>query len=165
MSTSLIFKKSENDSKLFGYSDSDWGRSEDRHSISGYGFKLNIGNSLISWGCKKQRVVALSTCEAEYIALAMACQEAKFLAQLLSDLSCKDKSCVMIYVDNQSAIALAKNPVNHKRSKHIDIRYHFIRCEIEDGNVSLLYIPSEENVADVFTKPLSGLRIKKLLCM
>jgi len=98
----------------------------DRHSSSGYAFKLCNESSLISWKSKKQTIVALSTCEAEYVALATATQEAKFLRQLSSDLICLPCKSVCMYVDNQGAIALANNPIHHQRSKHIDVKHHYL---------------------------------------
>ena len=146
--------------ELYGYSDSDWGGSEDRKSISGYNFKLCENSSLISWKSKKQNSVALSSCEAEFIALTVAAQEAKFLNQLLIDLNENDQSPVKLFVDNQGAMALAKNPVFHQRSKHIDIKYHFIRDEIAQNNLNVQYVPTNYNIADTFTKPMSGVKLK-----
>ena len=160
-SKSLIFRKCMN-TKLQGFSDSDWGNSEDRKSVSGYCFSLSPNTDMISWKTKKQPCVALSTCEAEYVALVSCIQEAKFLVQLYKDLTGNESANVDIFVDNQSAIALAKNPVQHQRSKHIDIKYHFIRAEIQKGCVQLQYVPSEENLADMFTKPATGKRLSKL---
>ena len=148
----LKFCKSNDPIQIVGYSDSDWGSSEDRKSISGYCFQLNDQSSFISWKSKKQATVALSSCEAEYIALTHCIQEAKFIKQLLTDLSFQ--SDITISVDNQGAIKLAQNPVFHERSKHIDIRHHFIRDEIASGNVKLVYVHTSENLADIFTKPV-----------
>ena len=125
-----------------GHSDSDWAMSSDRRSISGYAFKLCNESSLISWKTRKQSIVALSTCEAEYVALATATQEAKFLRQLLADLTCLPCKSVSIYVDNQEAIGLANNPIHHKRSKHIDVKYHYVRLEIQYGIDELTYVPT-----------------------
>ncbi|KAF2345550.1 hypothetical protein FHG87_023694 [Trinorchestia longiramus] len=111
-------------------------------------------SSLISWKSKKQNIVALSSCEAEYIALTYAVQEGIFLKQLLCDVDGYDEP-VGIFVDNRGAIDLAKNPVHHQRSKHIDIRYHFIRAIIQDNKAVLSSVPSEENMADMFTKPVT----------
>ena len=148
--------------ELSGFSDADWGGSEDRHSITGYGFQLSNNGPLVSWKSRKQQSVALSTCESEYMALAAATQEARFLRQLFRDMrGPQDQEGVVIYVDNQSAMALAKTPVQHQRSKHIDIKYHFVRTEVQKGTVQLKYIQSENNVADVFTKPVSGVRLNK----
>ncbi|CAL4070928.1 unnamed protein product, partial [Meganyctiphanes norvegica] len=134
----------------------------DRHSISGYCYVLNKKGPLISWRCSKQRIIALSSCEAEYVALTVAIQEAKFLRQLLADIQGCTTSGVKLYADNQGAIALAKNPVHHQRTKHIDIKYHFIRFAIEEGIIDLQYIPSGENIADQFTKPLSCVKLADL---
>ena len=146
-----------------GYSDSDWAMSSDRRSISGYAFKLCNESSPISWKTRKQSIVGLSTCEAEYVALATATQEAKFLRQLLADLTCLPCKSVCIYVDNQGAIGLANNPIHHKRSKHIDVKYHYVRLEIQYGIVELTYVPTDNNVADVFTKPVTRVRLNRLL--
>lgn len=152
-----------NRTKLSGYCDSDWAMSNDRRSISGYGFRLSDESSLISWKSKKQPMVALSTCEAEYVALATATQEMKFLRQLLADLTGLPCESVCMYVDNQSAIALANNPVHHNRSKHIDVKYHYVREEVQNKTLALVYVPTADNVADVFTKPVSRVRLDKLL--
>ncbi|XP_076028444.1 uncharacterized protein LOC143017539 [Oratosquilla oratoria] len=151
----LKFGKSEAGLKLTGYCDSDWGSAGDRHSITGYCFKMSTHGPLISWKSKKQRVVALSTCEAEYVAISHAVQECNFLAQPYADITECQRDTIILFVDNQGAIALSKNPVYHQRSMHIDIRYHFIKSQIENGSVKLVYVPSDENVADMFTKPLS----------
>ena len=156
----LIYSRSDSKLLITGFSDSDWGNSMDRRSVSGFCFDLN--GTLVCWKSKKQQTVALSTCEAEYMALSSAVQEALFLKQLYSDMTSSDLLPVNIYVDNQGAILLAKNPVNHQRSKHIDIRYHFIRDVILQEKVFLIYVPTEENVADIFTKPASRKRLDQL---
>ena len=158
----LVFKKSNQSLSLIGYCDADWGSSEDRRSITGYGFQMNENGPLISWKSRKQPTVALSTCEAEYMSLSSAIQEAKFLLQLLKDFLVESSNPVSLFCDNQGAIALAKNPVQHQRSKHIDIRYHFIRHEIKKGLINVMYVTSNDNVADMFTKALSGQRLKTL---
>ncbi len=157
----LTFKKSDTPLKLNGHCDSDWGSSEDRKSISGYSFQLSDHGPLISWKSKKQKVIALSTCEAEYVAMTCAMQEANFLRQLYSDMTNSKKDSVILHVDNKSAIALAKNPIHHQRTKHIDIKYHFIRSQVEGMIVNLLYVPSDENIADIFTKPVSKQKLIK----
>ena len=130
----LRFCKSGSALKLAGYCAADWGSSiMDRRSITGYNFQLSENGPLISWKSRKQQIVAFLTCEAEYISLSNAVQEAKFLKQLCSDMNVLIDN-VLIKVDNQGAINLAKNPVNHQRSKHLDIKYHFIRSEIQNGN-------------------------------
>ena len=157
-SLGLNFVKSDSGLEMFGYCDSDWGGSLDRKSISGYCFMLHKNGPLVSWKSCKQNVVALSSCEAEYVALTSAFKEARFLRQLVSDINGCTKQSIRLFADNQGAIALAKNPVHHQRSKHIDIRYHFIRLDVEEGVVILEYVPTNENIADLFTKPLSGFK-------
>jgi len=152
--------------QLQGHCDSDWASSySDRKSISAYVFKLSENSGLVSWKTKKQNIVALSSCEAEYISLSMCVQEAMFLMKLVTFM-CEIRNadeCVKIGVDNQGAIALARNPINQQRSKHIDVRYHFLRNAVANGVVELHYVPSSENVADVLTKPVTGRRIVDML--
>ena len=148
----IMFKKSS--LMIIGYTDASWGSTGDRRSISGFCYKLGHDSSLVSWKSKKQTVVALSSCEAEYISMTGGMQEGVFLQQLLDGLGFHDASkTVTLYVDNKGAIDLGKNPVYHQRSKHIGIKYHYIRSKILDGSFVLKYIPSKENVADIFTKP------------
>lgn len=100
---------------------------DDRRSVSGYCFYLGTG--LISWSSKKQATVALSSAEAEYMGLSSAAQEVIFLRSLLTDLGYLRNGPSLIYGDNKGPIALAENPKNHGRAKHIDIRYHFMRVD------------------------------------
>ena len=158
----LVYKKSSEPPKLTGHCDSDWGSSDDRRSITGYCFGLSSDESIISWKSKKQHTVALSTCEAEYMSICAAVQEGKFLTQILSEmLPQTEGSKFDLYCDNQGAIALSKNPVQHQRSKHIDIKYHFIRSEVQNETLNLMYVPTGDNIADVFTKPVSRVRLDK----
>ena len=148
----IVFKKSS--LSIVGFTDASWGSTGDRRSISGLCFKLGTDASLISWKSKKQPIVALSSCEAEYVSMTHSIQEGVFLQQLLAGLQFKDAAKVVsLYVDNKGAIDLAKNPVHHQRSKHVDIKYHYIRSKILDGSFVLYYVPSKENLADIFTKP------------
>ena len=165
----LSFTKSSNGLQLAAYSDSDWaGSRSDRKSTSGYVFTLNHEGPAISWKSKKQDSVALSTCEAEYMAASAAAQEAIYLARVLNDL-CKHTASpvirladgVVVNVDNQGAIGLAKNPVSHNKTKHIDIRYHFVRECVLTNKIRLEYVPSEFNLADVMTKPMSKVKLSK----
>ena len=149
----LTFRKSEKELRIHAYCDADWASSiDDRRSTTGYYISLNEEGLPISWKSKKQSSVALSTCKAEYMALSITCQETMFLTQLLTDIMPKNIKPAIIRSDNQGAIALIKNPVNQKRSKPIDIRYHFIRDCYKDNCIVIDYVPSESNVADVFTK-------------
>lgn len=125
---------------LIGFCDADWSNSRDRRSITGYGFQLSSDRSLISWKSRKQQTVVLSTCGAEYMALAAATKDSKFLMQLLRSTIGSDLfKCVTVYCDNQGALALAKNPVQHERSKPIDIRYHFISRSAERCYAACIY--------------------------
>ena len=161
----LRYHKSGGGLKLTGFCDSDWGASSDRRSTSGYCYFLNIDGPLISWRSSKQRIVALSSCEAEYVALTDAMKEANFLRQLWADMTGEKRKIVDLYADNQGAISLAKNPVHHKRSKHIDIRFHFIRYEVDSGIVNLMYVPTASNIADMFTKPLPKSKLAEFKCI
>jgi hypothetical protein len=147
--------------KLEGYSDSDWGRDKvTRRSTTGYLFFA--GRGPVAFKSKLQQRVAGSSSEAEYVAASMATQEAIHLRQLLADLNQKQEGPTMIYEDNQGAIALSENPVHHQRTKHIDIRYHFVRERVESNEVKLVYVPTEDQLADLLTKPLSKHRVIKL---
>lgn len=128
----LIYSKESGNNILTGFSDSDLaGDVEDRRSTGGMAFYLN--DSLIAWVSQKQRVVALSSCEAEFIAATAAACQSIWLRNVLQQVTDEDVGPVVLYIDNKSAIDLAKNPVFHGRSKHIDIRYHFIREYIDRG--------------------------------
>ncbi|XP_022875774.1 uncharacterized protein LOC111394250 [Olea europaea var. sylvestris] len=128
----IEFKK-ENNFNLVGYTDSDWaGSLVDRKSTSGYIFCL--GTNIISWSSRKQRSIALSSAEAEYIAAADAACEAVWLRRILKDLMIEQQEPTTIHCDNMSAIAMTKNPVFHARSKHIELRHHFIRDLIDLGS-------------------------------
>jgi hypothetical protein len=141
---------------LTGYTDSDWaGDADTRRSTSGYVF--HIGSAAISWSSKRQPTVSLSSCEAEYIGQTNATKEAiwlrGFLRQIHPDLD-QGPGATIIYGDNQGAIALAKNPQFHARTKHIDIQHHFVREKVAEGHVDLQYISTSEQVADGLTKAL-----------
>ncbi|XP_077861468.1 uncharacterized protein LOC144341681 [Saccoglossus kowalevskii] len=157
----LCYRKCET-LKLIGYSDPDWASStDDRHSTTGYCFSLSKTGPLISWKSRKQPTVALSSCEAEYIALAATVQESLYLIQLLSDIDGDYKySHAYILEDNQGTISLAKNPVHHQRSKHIDIRYHFISSEVNSGKIVIVYCPTGDMVADIMTKPTTKFKLQ-----
>ncbi|XP_003377800.1 conserved hypothetical protein [Trichinella spiralis] len=137
---------------LMGFSDADWsGNSDDRRSYTGY--VLKFGNAAISWESRKQKTDALSSTEAEYMALSEACKKAMHLKRIVEEITGLSKS-VILHSDNQSALKLARNPVYHARTKHIDIRYNFIREGAERKDVELRYLPTEQMVADILTKGL-----------
>lgn len=158
----LKFKKG--DLELRGYVDADWANcSLDRKSYTGFIFKLC--GSVISWQSAKQKTVALSSTEAEYMALSEACREAIYLRNLLYELISYNK-CITLFNDNQSALNLSVDASNHKRSKHIDVRHHYIREAVSNKVVKTLYLQTDEMPADIMTK---GLRKEKhyefLKCM
>lgn len=156
----LLYSK-EKPKECIGFSDADWaGDQDDRKSVSGYMFQ--ISGAAVSWRSKKQTCVALSTAEAEYMALASAAQEAVWMRQLLTDLKVNQTGPTLMFEDNQSAICMAKNPQFHGRAKHIDIKYHFVREQIASGVIDLKYCKTEDMVADIFTKGLSEAKFTKL---
>ena len=147
---------------LFGVVDADWSANViDRRSYSGYAFIF--GGAPISWEARKQRTVALSSTEAEYMALSEATKEALYLRDILNNIGLINE-CVTLFNDNQGAMKLAQNSNYHSRTKHIDVRHHFIRDVLEKGIVNLKYLCSEKMPADVLTKGLSGPKHRECLC-
>lgn len=160
----ITYSSDPNDFNLIGFSDSDYAGDVDcRKSTSGYIFK--IAGGAVSWASRLQSTVSTSTTEAEYVAASAAVKEAIWLKQLLCDINmfqsvCKSES-VPLFIDNQSAIKLIKNPVLHKRTKHIDICFHFVREKYENKEISVSYVATENQLADIFTKPLPKQRFEK----
>jgi hypothetical protein len=145
---------------LTGYSDADWaGCRIDRKSTSGT--CQFLGRSLMSWASKKQNSVAISTAKAEYIAAGHCCAQLLWMRQTLRDYGYK-LSKVPLLCDNESAIHMADNPVEHSRTKHIDIRYHFLRDHQQRGDIDIAYVSTKEQLADIFTKPLDEKTFSKL---
>jgi hypothetical protein len=139
---------------VYGYSDADWAACIDsRRSTTAYIFFAAGGP--ISWKSKVQPTVALSSTEAEYMSLTAAAQEAMSLRSLQSEFSIPSDEPVLIYEDNQGAIAMSCNPVLHKTAKHISIKMHFIREKVLSGDVRLEYVHTEAMLADALTKALS----------
>ncbi|CAM8999896.1 unnamed protein product [Rhodiola kirilowii] len=151
---------------LVGYCDADWaGNAKDRKSTSGGCFFL--GNNLVSWFSKKQNSISLSTAEAEYIAAGSSCTQLLLMKQMLSEYGVKQEE-MTLYCDNMSAISISKNPVQHSRTKHIDIRHHFIRELVEQKVVTLMHVTTDKQLADIFTKPLDAAQFETLrssLCL
>ena len=140
---------------LKGYVDADWGNcAVDRRSYTGYAFIL--GGAAISWELRKQRTVALSTTEAEYMAITDAVKETIFLQGFLTEMEFGDLKEIPLYNDNQGAGRLAQDHIPHSRAKHIDIRHHFVRQVIRDKVIKLTHMPTEKMIADVLTKGLPG---------
>ena len=147
--------------ECLGFSDADWaGDNSDRKSTSGFCFSLNSG--LISWRSSKQSCVALSTAEAELVALSSAAQEAVWLRKMLIELNYADDKPILIFEDNQSTICLAKSNKSHSKSKHMEIKYNFVKDMVNKNQVLLEYCPSSEMLADIFTKGLPSERFSRL---
>ena len=139
---------------VLGYTDADWAGSADRKSTSGYVFMA--ANGAISWRSKGQATVALSTAEAEYIAMGAAAQEALWQLSLQNELNKENQlESITLLTDSQSAMAMAKNPKYHGRAKHIDIKAHFVRDLVLKRTLNLEYTPTDTMLADIFTKPLN----------
>ncbi|PNY03536.1 hypothetical protein L195_g026869 [Trifolium pratense] len=113
-----------------------------------------LGSGAISWSSKKQPIVTLSTTEAEYVAAAACACQAIWLKNMLSCLLNNQKVCTQIYCDNSSSIKLSKNPIMHGRCKHIDVRFHFLRDLAKEGTIELKFCKSQDQLADIMTKPL-----------
>ncbi|KXJ67790.1 hypothetical protein RP20_CCG012118 [Aedes albopictus] len=144
---------------ITGYSDADWAENrDDRKSHSGFTFKINGGT--VSWACRKQTCVALSTAEAEFIALAEAAQEALWLKLLLQELN--DEQRVVIHEDNQSCLKIMEREKLTRKMKHIATKFHFTKDLVEKQEIECVYCPSEDMVADLLTKPLARTRLEKL---
>ncbi|THH04538.1 hypothetical protein EW146_g10151 [Bondarzewia mesenterica] len=144
-----------------GFSDADHARQEHRHSISGYVFLFDGG--AVSWSSKKQPIIAQSSTEAEYVAMAHATKEALWMRMFLGDILSPLSAPIIVYGNNLSAISLAKNDTFHTRTKHIDVRYHFI-CDIVNKNlIELCYCPTGDMAADGFMKPLTRQKIDRML--
>jgi hypothetical protein len=151
------------DEGLEAYVDADWASQPHRHSMSGYVIMLNGGP--VAWSSRKQSIIALSTAESEYIALTAVAREVLYLQLLLAELYDSPPTPTPVYCDNQAAIALASNDKFHAQTKHIDICYHFVRAHVKNGTFELRYCPTDDNVADAFTKPLPRPRLQKLRTM
>ncbi len=155
-----IWYSKESSINLIGYTDSDFaGCKLDRKSTSGS--CQFLGENLISWFSKKQNSVALSTAEAEYVAAGSCCAQILWIKQQLEDYGIKQDK-IPINCDNTSAINLTKNPIQHSRTKHIEIRHHFIRDHVLNSDVTLQFVCTDNQLADIFTKPLSEERFSVL---
>lgn len=159
LAAKLEFSKTGN-GNLEGYSDAGWANDNtDRRSVTGYAFTLQ--GAPISWQSRKQKTVALSTTEAEYMALSAAIQEALWLRKLAKELDPETVTkAMLIRCDNKGSIDLAKNSGYHQRTKHIDIRHNFVREHVEGGEIQLLYTPTEEMIADALTKAVPSPKLK-----
>nr|GFB24594.1 putative ribonuclease H-like domain-containing protein [Tanacetum cinerariifolium] len=146
---------------LVAYSDSDYGgATQDRKSTTG-GCQF-LGRRLISWQCEKQTIVATSTTKAEYVAAASCCGQVLWIQNQLLDYGFNFMN-TKIYTDNNSAICIVKNPVYHSKTKHKEIRHHFIRDCFEKKLISVDHIHTDENIADLLTKPFDAGRFQYLV--
>ncbi|GAU25767.1 hypothetical protein TSUD_222240 [Trifolium subterraneum] len=159
----VLFPYSRDSSKLElnGLSDADWcGDKVDRRSTSDYVFKFQ--NAPVSWCSKKQSVIALSSCEAEYVAGSLAACQANWLQSLLSEMKIIDNITVILKIDNKSAINLAKNPVSHGKIKHIETRFHFLGDQVNKGKLSLEHCSTNDQQADILSKAVERDQFLKL---
>src|ERR1700728_995295 len=125
-----------------------------------------MGQGAVMWSSKKQHIIALSSTEAEYIVQMHAAKEALWIRTFIGEFRRGFSSDpIPINCDNQGAIALAKDNKFHARTKHIDIRYHFIREAVENGKINMQYIPTNDNIADIFTKPLAKAKFERFTAM
>ena len=148
----------EESSPLEGYADADGSMAEDRRAISGYAFLID--GAAVSWSSKRQEIVSLSTTESEYVAATHGGKEALWLRSLISEVFGELTSPTTLFSDNQAAIALTRDHQYHPRTKHIDVRYHWIRWVVEKGSIRLVYCPTDDMVADALTKALPSAKVK-----
>jgi hypothetical protein len=162
-SNGLIFGRNKNASSgmaVSAYADADWGNNkEDRKSVTGWIAKVN--GDVISWASKTQKTIAQSTCEAELYAEAAGINEMLWLRGILSELGLEVDEPSVIYGDNQSTVAISKNGIKGERTKHVDIKYHFIKDQVDQGVVKVQWISTTEQQADICTKPLAIESFKK----
>jgi hypothetical protein len=150
----FTYHASEKGFQISGQSDADWGSCiNTRRSVSAV--LVYLGDNLIMWRSKKQMTTALSSTEAEYMALTETFKEVIWLEQLMGELGLKEKGPIPVYEDNQGCILLAKNPIILSRSKHIDIRHHFIREKVASGLIEIIHKPTKEMTADALTKAIT----------
>lgn len=157
----LTLSSGEKENAVCAFSDSDWAENrEDRKSNSGYCILVNGG--MISWSSRKQEVIALSSTEAEYVALTETCKEVTWCREIMKDLDVLLPESITVYTDSQSCINMIENRKFSNRTKHIDIKYHYVREQAANKSVDLVYISTHENIADMLTKPLASVKLVDL---
>jgi hypothetical protein len=148
-----ILLRRSSSSNLVVYTDADWvGCPDTRRSTLGYA--VFLGDNLVSWSAKRQTVVSRSSAEAEYRVVANGVAEATCLRQLLHELQTPPSRCTFVYCDNTTVVYLSTNPVQHQRTKHVEIDLHFVREKVAIGQVRVLHVPTTSQFADIFTKGL-----------
>jgi hypothetical protein len=156
----LFYKRGKGGFLLEGYTDASWADDAlDRKSTSGYAFVVN--GTLVAWQSRRQHSVATSSMESEYIAAGMAAKQAIWLRSILKEFGYPQDGPTTLYEDNTGAISFAKNPIAHKRTKHIGIQFHFIRELLESRQIFLLYIPTTDQLADFLTKALGRVKFEE----
>ncbi|KAL7617208.1 hypothetical protein Lser_V15G00876 [Lactuca serriola] len=164
MDHGLTYTQGEKKIAVTGFSDSNHAKDvEDRRSTGGMVFYVN-GN-MVTWSSQKQRCVALSSCEAEFMAATMTACQGIWLRRLLTEITGQRIPPVKMFVDNKSALELMKNPVFHGRSKHIDVRFHFIRECVENEEIEVAHVDGKEQKADMLTKALTRVKHEEMCRM
>ncbi|XP_073220735.1 secreted RxLR effector protein 161-like [Cicer arietinum] len=154
-------KLNEEEVELISFTDADWcGDMDDRKSTAGYVFTIN--NSPISWCSKKQNIVALSICEAEYVVASMGACQAMWLTELMAKLELRRNNAVKMKIDNKSAIDLARHPSVHRTSKHIETRFYFLRDQVMKGNIKLKHCNTNYQKTDILTKSLKRVKFEEM---
>lgn len=160
----LVYTTQQMSSMLVGYVDADWANDvNDRKSITGY--VIQVFGSTVSWLSRKQSTVSLSSTEAEYIALCYAACEIIWLQQFLIEIGMNLEFPTIVYEDNQACIRIAEEPREHKRMKHIDTKYNFIREKIQEGKIQMRYVSTNDQLADIMTKGLPSEVFEKFVEM
>jgi hypothetical protein len=151
----LMFSKHDNQLKVDGYTDADWaGNITDRKSTSGY-FTF-VGGNLVTWRSKKQKVVALSSAEAEFRGMSKGLCELLWLRKLLAEIGFAPTSEMDLFCDNKAAISISHNPVQHDRTKHVEVNRHFIKENLEAKIIRFPFVKSKDQLADILTKAVSS---------
>lgn len=157
----IMFKKNGH-FEVHGYTDADWaGNPMDRRSTSGY-FTF-VGGNLVTWKSKKQKIVALSSAEAEFRGIRNGLMEVLWLRGLMSELGLVSQNTCQLFCDNKAAISIAENPVQHDRTKHVEVDRHFIKENIESGVVEFPFARSEDQLADILTKAVGAKNFSEVL--